>query len=242
MTVDSGLVQELTCREIESLYDRHPWLYAFCREHLFRDDFHRIATSLWPKGDPATGSTFVELGCGPGFYACRMAERFKHLQVVGVDSSEQQLEHARCRAAARGLSNCRFEKDDALALTQRDETVDALVVSRLFTIVSKRDQVLAEMYRILRPGGRCFIAEPRSGGCTALPLLGMRLLAGVADACANRHMTYREPTTATVLSARRFESMVRSQPWEHVEVWNDRWYQYAVCGKTTNGWGSAVAR
>ena len=89
----------------ESLFDRFPWLYAFCRDHLFRDDTGRIAASLWAAGVPPAGNRLLELGCGPGFYARRLGETFGHLEVTGVDRSELQLGRARMLAAAGSLGS-----------------------------------------------------------------------------------------------------------------------------------------
>src|SRR6266571_6111741 len=58
----------------DSLFEHAAWVYAFCREHLFRDDTARIVKALWPNENPAPGTRLIELGCGPGFYSCRLAE------------------------------------------------------------------------------------------------------------------------------------------------------------------------
>ena len=218
--------------EPESLFDRFSWLYAFCREHLFRDDTDQISTGLWPAGAPEPESLLVELGCGPGFYARRLAERFARLRVVGVDRSDRQLQRARSRAAARGLGNCRFERGDVLALRQPTATVDALVASRLFTVVPARQDVLAEAHRVLRPGGRCFIAEPRSALRATVPLLAMWLLAGLVAPGS-----YREPSRASVLGIDQFGHLIQSQPWRHAWLWHDNRYHYAVCEKAPSSVG-----
>ncbi len=38
--------------EGESLFERFPWLYTVCREHLFRDDTERIVHAFWGAGSP----------------------------------------------------------------------------------------------------------------------------------------------------------------------------------------------
>ncbi|HJX82149.1 MAG TPA: class I SAM-dependent methyltransferase, partial [Candidatus Udaeobacter sp.] len=78
----------------DSLFEHATWVYAFCREHLFRDDTKRIITALWPEGRPAPGTTLIELGCGPGFYSCRLGERFREMLVTGVDRSGKQVQWA----------------------------------------------------------------------------------------------------------------------------------------------------
>src|SRR5437764_12016078 len=91
--------------ESDSLFERVAWLYAFCRERLFRDDTERIITALWPNGSAVSGTLVIELGCGPGFYSAQLAKRFPNISVTGVDRSENQLTWARERASALGLRN-----------------------------------------------------------------------------------------------------------------------------------------
>jgi len=220
-------------REAEpiSLFDRFPWIYSSCREWFFRDHTSQIVAGLWPAGMPRAHEYFLEIGCGPGFYARRLAGRFDGLRVIGLDRSVAQLGHARQRATAQGLTNCRFVEGDARALRQRSGSIDAIVVSRLFTVLPERECALAEMYRVLGPGGRCFIAEPRSRFWTALPLRALWLSATVARALHGERASYREPARATVLTTAEFDGLVTSQPWCAIARWEDRQYHYAVCEK-----------
>jgi arsenite methyltransferase len=219
--------------EPESLFERFPWLYAFCRDHLFRDDTKLMAKALWPTGDPPEGSSLLELGCGPGFYSRRLAGIFGQLRVVGIDRSERQLRRARYLAAAGRLSNCLFVRGDARSLPMPDASFDALVASRLFIILSERDLVLAEMHRVLKHGGRCFIAEPRSALRAAAPLRAMWMLTGLASPFSQgkRPGAYLEPGRVSVMSRGEFDAVVESQPWRYTRRWHDTWYQYAVCEK-----------
>ncbi len=239
-----------------SLFDRFPWLYAFCRDHLFRDDTTLIAATLWTgtevgtengngtvpsnrtaggtpaggaRGVPPAKARLLELGCGPGFYARRLGETFGHLDVTGIDRSESQLRRARTLADL--LDNCSFEKGDARALAAPDASFDAVVASRLFIILPERERALAEAYRVLKPGGRLFIAEPRSALRAAVPLRAMRLLAGLEALFLGRLDHYREPGAVSVMTAGEFGELVESQPWRVVRCWQDFWYQYAVCEK-----------
>ena len=215
---------------VESLYERFPWLYAFCRDHLFRDDTDRISTALWPSGAPPAESSLLELGCGPGFYARQLAGRFGQLRVTGIDRSGRQLRRARSLATVHRLRNCVFEEGDALNLDRPEDSVDAIVVSRLLLVLSERERVLAEMHRVLRPGGRCFIAEPRSALRAAVPLGVLRLIARLA-AVRGYPRGYREPGRIAVLDPDGFKVLIGSQPWTKVQHWQDTWYQYAVCEK-----------
>ena len=211
----------------DSLFEHFAWLYIFCREKLFRDDTERMLRALWPAGKPAAGEKLIELGCGPGFYSCKMAARFPEISVVGVDRSPSQLSWARKKRNGLGLNNCRFQSDNVLELSFPDDSFDVLIASRLFTVLPNRRRAVAEMYRILRPGGRCFIAEPRWAFWASIPLFTMWLLARLT----HFHNGYREPTRARVLSAREMNRLFATQPWTKIETWREGRYQYALCEK-----------
>ena len=217
--------------EPDSLFERCSWFYALCREYLFRDHTDEIATSIFPQEGPVTGTHVVELGCGPGFYSCRLATEFPEIQTTGIDLSENLILRAKLRAARRRLVNADFRLGDACALPPSVGSVDAVVVSRLFLIVPGREAVLAEIHRILRPGGRCFIAEPTSGFRTRIPLSCMWLLSRLTTSPAG---SYREPLQAHVMTRPAFDTLIHSQPWQSVDLQYDGWYQYAVCQKAAS--------
>jgi len=213
--------------ESDSLFEHFGRLYIFCREHLFRDDTRRIVRALWPTGKPHRGANLIELGCGPGFYSCALAKRFRRLTVLGVDSSARQLAWAQEKAESLGLENCHFQSDNVLDLPHPEGSFDSLVASRLFTVLPDRTRAVAEMYRVLRPGGKCFVAEPRYAFWASLPLLMMWLLAGLT----RFRKGYREPISAKVLSEQEFDQLFRTQPWRAMRTWSDGRYQYALCKK-----------
>ncbi len=233
MSQQTRLVEVIsrTGTEKESLFERFHWLYAFCREHLFRDDTEQIANNLWPDAEPPLQTRLLEIGCGPGFYSCRLASRFGQLQVTGIDRAGEQLDRARRRAEEKQLDNCHFEKADVLALGWPNASFDAIVASRLFTILDERELAFSEMYRLLSNDGRCFIAEPRSMLRAAVPLHAMWLLARLVGFCRESPGSYREPRRVAILSSGEFGALIASQPWRKVRQWHDSWYQYAICEK-----------
>src|SRR5438552_18064396 len=89
----------------ESLFEHVGWLYAFFREHLFRDDTNRMIAALWPSGRPMSGTALIEFGCGPGFYSRRLAQPFPQISVTGVDQSADPLRWAGDRALPTRLPN-----------------------------------------------------------------------------------------------------------------------------------------
>ena len=232
MTMDSHqyeLSSESVSPSRESLFERCHWLYTLCREYLFRDHTREITSALFPSGGPAAGTRILELGCGPGLYACRFAKDFPQVTTTGIDLSKRLIRRARTRAADLQLQNCNFLEGDAQALGELADSVDAVIVSRLFLIVPDKEAVLAEIYRILRPGGRCFIAEPTSVFASRLPLIAMWLLARMT---ATPWKRFREPQQVAVMDPPDFQKLVRGPAWASVNVLRDDWYQYAVCKKS----------
>ena len=217
-----------TSAEPDSLFERCAWFYALCREYLFRDHTQEIVQALFPNDPPPAGSRLLELGCGPGFYACRLSEELPMLHATGVDLSENLIQRAESRARSRHLSNCTFQHADAHALPYPSNTIDTIVVSRLFLIIPDKEGVVRELHRVLKPDGRCFIAEPTSGFRTRFPLAFMWVLSRLTTSPAGK---YREPHQADVLSRPEFESLMQTQPWAAIELHYDGWYQYAVCQK-----------
>jgi arsenite methyltransferase len=209
----------------DNLFERFAWIYIFCREKVFRDDTGRIIRAFWPAGEPPASSKVLELGCGPGFYARTLASRFRQISVLGVDSSKELVKCARAKAMT--LHNCAFEWGDVLNLPQPDNSFSQLVASRLFTILPERERAVAEIFRVLNSGGKCFVAEPRFAFSASIPLLTMRALARVNGYSRE----YREPIKVTVLSYRHFCALFATQPWSRMKTWRVGRYQYALCEK-----------
>lgn len=210
------------------LFEDCAWLYAFCREHLFRDHTEEIIRALFPNGVLSENMFALEVGCGPGFYARRLARRYPSLRVVGIDRSSRLVARAQCRASLDALMNCEFQQGDVESLSAHVDAADAIISSRLLLVVANRTAVIAEMFRVLKPGGRLFLAEPTSSFKTRLPLSAMRL---VTHFMRTTHRSALSQT-AEVLALREFEDLVRSQPWGNVSIHMYGDYQCAVCEKS----------
>src|SRR5271170_4194347 len=101
----SNLANSTELSRSDSLFERWSWFYALCREYLFRDHTAQIALSLFLSA-PSSGTTLLEIGCGPGFYACRLAQQYPQISATGVDLSNSLIQRAKSRAASRSLKNC----------------------------------------------------------------------------------------------------------------------------------------
>jgi demethylmenaquinone methyltransferase / 2-methoxy-6-polyprenyl-1,4-benzoquinol methylase len=109
--------------------------------------------------DLAAGDRALDCCTGTGDLAFELADRVTSSgQVVGLDFAERMLALAREKAAARGAP-VEFTAGDALALPFPDDGFDAATVAFGIRNVSDLDRGLAEMSRVVRPGGRVVILE-----------------------------------------------------------------------------------
>ncbi|TPG46932.1 methyltransferase domain-containing protein [Roseomonas nepalensis] len=98
---------------------------------------------------PAPGLGWVDVGCGSGAFTALVAERCAPAEAEGIDPSAAQVAFARGRAAGPA----RFSTGDAMALPFADGRFDAAVMALVIFFVPEPARGVAEMARVVRPGG-----------------------------------------------------------------------------------------
>ncbi|MCB1173936.1 MAG: ArsR family transcriptional regulator [Leptospiraceae bacterium] len=106
-----------------------------------------------PAGDALL---FADLGCGDGRLSERILLERPGLQMLCVDQSNHMLEQARLRL--QGL-DAHFRLGELQHLPLRDNEADGAILSMSLHHVPQPDLVIAELKRVLRPGGLLLIAE-----------------------------------------------------------------------------------
>lgn len=108
----------------------------------------------------APGDRALDLCCGTGDLTLLLADRVgSRGEVVGADFSRPMLELAGDKAGRAGTEQVRFEWADALDLPYRDDSFEALTIAFGARNLADLDRGLAEMFRVLAPGGRLVILE-----------------------------------------------------------------------------------
>jgi ubiquinone/menaquinone biosynthesis C-methylase UbiE len=118
---------------------------------------------------PPSGLRWVDIGCGNGAFTERLVERCAPAEVQGVDPSPEQLSFARGRPAAR---LAKFQQGDAMALPFADNSFDAAVMALVLFFVPNPDKGLAEMVRVVKPGGlvAVYVWDVVGGGMPHAPI------------------------------------------------------------------------
>ena len=100
--------------------------------------------------DAPLGQRWLDVGCGNGAFTVQLAQRCAPSGVHGVDPSEAQLRYARQQAALQGAD---FSRGDAMNLPFGDASFDVAVMPLVIFFVPQPAVGVAEMVRVVRPGG-----------------------------------------------------------------------------------------
>lgn len=136
------------------------------------DHYGLAALSFWDRFGAATvaglplaaGNTVLDLCCGAGASAIPAARLVgPEGRVLGIDVAESLLDMARARAAREGLANIEFRAGDATGTALPDGGFDAVICVFGVFFVPDMAGFVAEMWRLVRPGGALAITTWGAG-------------------------------------------------------------------------------
>jgi ubiquinone/menaquinone biosynthesis C-methylase UbiE len=102
------------------------------------------------------GRDVLDIACGEGYGSALLANTAG--SVVGVDISNEAVEHARQRYAAQ--TNLRFVQGSATAIPLEDASVDVAVSFETLEHLAQQEEMLGELRRVLKPSGILVISSP----------------------------------------------------------------------------------
>jgi demethylmenaquinone methyltransferase/2-methoxy-6-polyprenyl-1,4-benzoquinol methylase len=120
---------------------------------------HRWRARTVELADPPRGGRALDVCCGTGDLALELKRQMgPDAHVIGVDFSEEMLELAREKSRERG-ADITYEAGNALELAHPESSFDVATVGFGIRNLVDLERGLAEMVRVVRPGGRVAILE-----------------------------------------------------------------------------------
>lgn len=119
--------------------------------------FARMKVELLKEFEANEPIRLLDFGCGDGATEMFMLQHFSHWQIDAIDVSEQSILVAKERA----LSNVAFSVFDGSNTSFPDNTFDVVFIAGVLHHVnfSLHQQLLSEVFRVLKPGGRFYLFE-----------------------------------------------------------------------------------
>ncbi len=99
------------------------------------------------------GMRLLDAGCGPGTVTTGLARAVSPGEVIGLDAASGVLEHARAHASEEAVDNVSFVAGDVYQLEFADAEFDVVYANQLLQHLTDPVRAIAEMRRVLRPGG-----------------------------------------------------------------------------------------
>lgn len=146
--------------KLQRRVQRYGWdLAAAGYEHCWKQQLAPAHAGVFHRAAIAPGEHVLDVACGTGIVSFAAARAVgPHGRVTGVDLSGQMVEFASRRADVHQVYNARFLRMNAEQLDFADASFDAVTCALGLMYVPDPVKALAEMRRVLRPGGRLSLA------------------------------------------------------------------------------------
>ena len=116
-----------------------------------------------------SGMSLLDCGCGSGSITVGLAKAVAPGKTVGIDVSDVEIERARARASDQGLTTALFGVGNVYALDFPNDSFDVVFSHNVLEHLHDAARAVAEMQRVLKPGGLIAIRDTDMGGFIVQP-------------------------------------------------------------------------
>jgi ubiquinone/menaquinone biosynthesis C-methylase UbiE len=145
---------------LQKRVQRYGWDRAAAHyERSWQAQLEPAQTALLEMADLRPGERVLDVACGTGLVTLRAANPVAPAgDVLGTDISDDMIETAQNLAQSQGIANCTFQRMDAEDLACESDAFDAALCALGLMYAPDPERAVAEMHRILKPGGRAVSA------------------------------------------------------------------------------------
>jgi ubiquinone/menaquinone biosynthesis C-methylase UbiE len=189
-------------------------VFARTTRRLRTEEAERLAERATAGLANADKLLAIDLACGPGTYTRPLAMRVRH--AIGADLTPAMVEKARAEAARDGIANIEFVCADIYDLPFADGSAGIVSCGYAFHHIADPTRALAEMTRVLQPGGRLAITD-------------IIVRQGCDGAFQNAVERVRDPSHTSTQSVANLHTLIRNLDLcvvsEHL---HDNWHDFDV--------------
>jgi arsenite methyltransferase len=161
-----------------------------------------------------TGETVLDLGSGGGIDVLLSARRVGPSgKAYGLDMTDDMLALARENHRKSGLANVEFLKGEIERIPLPDNSVDVIISNCVINLAADKDRVLAEAFRVLKPGGRFAVSDV--------------VVRGEVPAAIRRNVELWIGCVAGALDESDYRTKLASAGFEDIDIEPTRVYQSA---------------
>jgi len=159
--------------------------YEVCHEALEVDSeantpWHNMLKQHLRPMDDLIGKRVLEIGCGRGGFACwLMSQPQRPTELVAADYAVTAVQKGQDFAAARGITGIQWETADIQALHFPTASFDTVISCETIEHVPDPGLALAELGRVLKPGGRLYLTTPNYFNGSGLYRIYLRMCSRV---------------------------------------------------------------
>jgi len=137
--------------------------YSAREQERLADQAATLASLLHSDTRYAPGALVLEPGCGVGAQTVTLAANSPDTSFVSVDISDDSLAVAQSRVQSARVTNVEFRREDIFRLSFPDDSFDHLFVCFVLEHLVRPEGALAELRRVLKPGGSVTVIEGDHG-------------------------------------------------------------------------------
>ncbi len=129
----------------------------------------RHERTILPRHGMRPGITMADICCGIGDFVVLVQKEFQPARIVALDHSKASLAYARDVAAGFGITDIEYTYGDASEMLLEGNQFDFVSCRHSLQIFNQPDALLAELYRICKPGGRVYVTNEKNSHCLGEP-------------------------------------------------------------------------